>query len=146
MAHEREGNFQTVKPGCAAKPWSPVKNDGVVRNYYILPCCLLLLNLCVELVSYKARMFADPLLRTGAIMGMVLVGGSFVGFVAAPAIGALVGALQRHSRRRGGSLGEASFLLGLGLLIFWLYYRVYILGPESVLPSAWHNGRLPGRS
>jgi hypothetical protein len=118
-----------------------VKNPGVVRNYYILPCCLLLLNLCVELVSYKARMFADPLVRTGAIMGMVLVGGSFVGFVAAPGIGALVGMLQRHSRQRGGSLGEVFFLLGLGAVIFWLYYRVYILGPESVLPAEWQNGK-----
>jgi hypothetical protein len=116
-----------------------VKNEGVVRNYYILPCCLLLLNLCVELVSYKARMFGDPLVRTGAIMGMVLVGGSFVGFVVAPAIGAMVGTLQRHSRQRGGSMGEAFFLLGLGAVIFWLYYRVYILGPESVLPADWHN-------
>lgn len=116
-----------------------VKNDGVVRNYYILPCCLLLLNLCVELVSYKARMFADPLVRTGAIMGMVLAGGSLVGFVVAPAIGAMVGALQRHSRQRGGSMGEAFFLLGLGAVIFWLYYRVYILGPESILPAGWHN-------
>jgi hypothetical protein len=119
-----------------------VKNDGVVRNYFILPCCLLLLNLCVELVSYKARMFADPLVRTGAIMGMVLVGGSLVGFVVAPAIGAMVGALQRHSRQRGGSMGEAFFLLGLGAVIFWLYYRVYILGPESVLPAGWHNAGL----
>ncbi len=121
-----------------------MKNEGVVRNYYILPCCLLLLNLCVELVSYKARMFADPLVRTAAIMGMVLVGGSFVGFVVAPAIGALVAMLQRHSRRKGGSLGEAGFLLVLGLMIFWLYYRVYIIGPESVLPAGWHNSRLPG--
>jgi bacteriorhodopsin len=69
----------------------------------------------------------------------VLVGGSLVGFVVAPAIGAMVGALQRHSRQRGGSMGEAFFLLGLGAVIFWLYYRVYILGPESVLPAGWHN-------
>ena len=38
-----------------------MKNDGVVRNYYILPCCLLLLNLCVELVSYKGDVVAAPL-------------------------------------------------------------------------------------
>jgi hypothetical protein len=131
--------FSDCQTPARNQAFAPVKHDGVVRNYYILPCCLLLLNLCVELVSYKARMFADPLIRTGAIMGMVLVGGSFVGFVAAPAIGAMVGALLRHSRRKGGSLGEAGFLLGLGLLIFWLYYRVYILGPESILPAGWHN-------
>jgi hypothetical protein len=38
-------------------------------------------------------------------------------------------------------LGEVFFLLMLGLAIFWLYYRVYILGPESVLPVGWQNPR-----
>jgi len=58
-----------------------MKNPNVVRNYYVLPCCLLLLNLCVEIVSYKARMFGDPLLRTAAIMAVVLFGGSLIGFL-----------------------------------------------------------------
>ena len=31
-----------------------MKSSQLVRNYYVLPCCLLLLNLCVELASYKA--------------------------------------------------------------------------------------------
>src|SRR4051812_38593261 len=77
-----------------------MKSTQVVRNYYVLPCCLLLLNLCVELVSYKARMFGNPVLRTAAIMGMVLFGGSFVGFVVAPAINVLIGGLHHSSRRR----------------------------------------------
>src|SRR5256885_518629 len=82
----------------------------------------LLLNLCVELVSYKAKMIDDVLVRTGAIMAMVLVGGSLVGFVMAPAIGALIGWLHSTTRSRWGELGEIFFLLGLGLLVFWLYY------------------------
>lgn len=116
-----------------------MKNQTAVRNYYVLPCCLLLLNLCVELVSYKARVFGDPLLRTAAIMAMVLFGGSFVGFVAAPAITALVQGLHRGSRRGGGELGGVVFLAVLGIVVFWLYYRIYIIGPESVLPRAWWN-------
>ena len=116
-----------------------MKNTGVVRNYYVLPCCLLLLNLCVELVSYKAKMVDDLYVRILVIMGMVLVGGSLVGFVVAPAIAALVGTLHRGSRRSAGGLGEILFLAVLGALVFWLYYRVYILGPESVLPTGWHN-------
>jgi hypothetical protein len=116
-----------------------MKSSNVVRNFYILPCCLLLLNLCVEMVSYKAKMIDDALLRTAAIMGMVLFGGSLVAFVVAPAIGVVVGTLHRGSRREWGGLGEAGFLLVLGVLVFWLYYRIYILGPESVLPAAWHN-------
>ncbi len=116
-----------------------MKSSHVVRNYYVLPCCLLLLNLCVELVSYKAKMIDDVLLRTAAIMGMVLFGGSLVAFIVAPAIGLLVDTLQRSSRREWGLLGELLFLLLLGAIVFWLYYRVYVLGPESVLPAAWHN-------
>jgi hypothetical protein len=118
-----------------------VKNPNVVRQYYILPCCLLLLNLCVALVSYKARMIDDALLRTAAFMGMVLVGGSIVGFVMAPAIGVLIGWLHHSSRARWGEFGEILFLLALGIFVFWLYYRVYILGPESVLPAEWRNPR-----
>jgi hypothetical protein len=116
-----------------------MKKTAVVRDYYVLPCCLLLLNLSVELVSYKTKQLGDPLLRTGAIMAMVLFGGSLVGFVVAPAIGKLVSLLHRGSRRGAGELGEIFFLLGLGALIFWLYYRVYIIGPESILPAEWRN-------
>jgi hypothetical protein len=116
-----------------------MKKTAVVRDYYVLPCCLLLLNLSVELVSYKTKQLGDPLLRTGAIMAMVLFGGSLVGFLVAPAIGKLVSLLHRSSRRGAGELGEIFFLLGLGALIFWLYYRVYIIGPESILPAEWRN-------
>ena len=115
-----------------------MKKSALVRDYYILPCCLLLLNLCVELVSYKTKTIYDPWVRTGVIMGMVLVGGSLVGFVAAPLIQTLVTTLRRGSRK-GGELGEIIFLLALGLAIFGLYYRVYILGPQSILPAEWRN-------
>lgn len=117
-----------------------MKTQSALRNYYVLPCCLLLLNLAVELVSYKARMFEDPWLRTTAIVGMVLFGGSFVGFVASPAIVSFVATLHRGSRQRGGSLGAAAFLVLLGVAIFAGYYRIYIIGPESVLPRSCWNG------
>src|SRR5581483_776429 len=64
-------------------PLSSMKTNQVVRNYYVLPCCLLLLNLCTELVGYKARMIDHVLLRTAAIMGLVLFGASLVSFVVA---------------------------------------------------------------
>jgi hypothetical protein len=116
-----------------------MKSSQLVRNYYVLPCCLLLLNLCVEIVSYKAKMIDDALLRTAAIMGVVLFGGSLVAFLVAPGISALVTGLHRTTRQNWGGLGELFFLLALGGFVFWLYYRVYIIGPESVLPTAWHN-------
>ena len=119
-----------------------MKKNILVRDYFVLPCCILLLNLCVGLVSYKARVIHDPMLRTAAIIGMVLVGGSVVGFVMAPAIGAVVGLLHNKSRQRWGELGEIGFLMGLGVIVFWLYFRMYIMGPEYLLPAVWRN---PGR-
>ena len=116
-----------------------MKTTAALERYYVLPCCLLLLNLAIELVSYKARMIDEPLLRTAAIIGMVLFGGSLVGFVVAPAIGVFVGWLHNTSRRSWGELGEIFFLLLLGVVVFWLYYRIYIIGPESVLPREWWN-------
>lgn len=119
-----------------------MKSAQVVRNYYVLPCCLLLLNLCVELVSYKAKLIADDFVRTAAIMGMVLFGGAVVGFVAAPAITTIIATLHRSSRTRAGMIGETLFLVGLGALVFWLYHQIYIVGPESVLPREWWNGEV----
>jgi len=113
----------------------------VVRNYYVLPCCLLLLNLCVGVVSYKAQLIADHFLRTLAIIGMVLFGGTLVGFVVTPAIGWAVNALHHRSRRTAGMVGEVLFLIALGAFVFWLYYRMYIMGPWAILPPGWRNHR-----
>jgi hypothetical protein len=116
-----------------------MKNSNVARSYFVLPCCILLLNLCVGMVGYKAKMLGDPFLQVAAVIAMVLFGGSMVSFVLAPAIEALVGALHRGSRRRWGELGEIVFVVLLGVLVFWLYYRMYILGPEYLLPREWRN-------
>jgi hypothetical protein len=118
-----------------------MKKNTVVKNYFVLPCCILLLNLCVGLVGYKAKMLDDPLLQTAVVMAMVLFGASLVGFAMAPAIETLVAVLHRSSRRRMGALGEILFLLLLGALVFWLYYRMYIMGPEYLLPAGWRNPR-----
>jgi hypothetical protein len=116
-----------------------VKKTHAVRAYYILPCCLLLLNLVNNLVAYKADMIADPFLRVGVIIALVLFGGSLVAFAIAPGLQALVRALHRGSKHGAGRLGEMMFLVALGVLVFWLYHRMYIAGPESLLPAALRN-------
>jgi hypothetical protein len=114
-----------------------VKNT--IRNFYVLPCCVLLLNLCNQVVSYKARVIDDAFLRTAVVMALVLFGGALVGSVAEPVIGALVGSLHQGTRARWGQLGEIFFLLALGLVVFWLYYRVDAFGAGSILPPDWRN-------
>ncbi len=116
-----------------------MKTTATLERYYVLPCCLLLLNLCNEVVAYKSRLIHDGFLRTLFIMGMVLFGSSLVAFAIAPGLIWTVQSLRRTSRSTAGSLGEVFFLGGLGLLIFWLYYRNYLLGTQYILPSAWSN-------
>jgi hypothetical protein len=118
-----------------------MKNNTVVRDYFILPCCLLLLNLCNTIVTYKAGVIHDAILRTACIIAMVLFGSSVVAFAVSPAISSLVGWTHHATRRKAGKAGELLFLGILGLLVFWLYYRVSTFGPASILPSDWRNAR-----
>jgi hypothetical protein len=117
----------------------PMKASAALERYYVLPCCLLLLNLVNEIVAYKARLIHDGMMRTLFIMGMVLFGASLVAFAIAPGIVWAVQSLRRTSRSAAGSAGEWAFLGVLGLLIFWLYYRNYLIGTEAILPAAWRN-------
>ncbi len=116
-----------------------MRTTAALERYYVLPCCLLLLNLCNEIIAYKARLIEDGLLRTLFIMGFVLGGASLVAFAIAPGLIWVVQTLRRTSRSNAGSVGEASFLLMLGLLIFWLYYRNYLIGTQAILPAMWRN-------
>ena len=115
------------------------KSPQLIRNYFILPCCLLLLNLVNAIVSYKAATISDHIVRVAVIMVLVLGGSSIVAFLVAPAIGSVVGRMHRTSRQSAGVFGEVIFVSVLGLAIFWLYYQVYIHGPASILPAEWAN-------
>lgn len=116
-----------------------MKTSAALERYYVLPCCLLLLNLCNEIVAYKAKLIYDGFLRTFFIMSMVLFGSSLVAFVVAPGLIWTVQSLRKTSRTSAGRIGEGLFLTCLGMVIFWLYYRNYLLGTEYVLPAIWRN-------
>jgi hypothetical protein len=116
-----------------------MKTHAALERYYVLPCCLLLLNLCNAIISYKAQLIHDGILRTLFIMSMVLFGSSLVAFAIAPGLIWIVHSMRRTSRSTGGGVGEGLFLIGLGLLIFWLYYRNYLLGTGFILPTVWRN-------
>ena len=116
-----------------------MKTTATLERYYVLPCCLLLLNLCNEIIAYKARLIDDGLLRTLFIMGMVLFGSSVVAFAIAPGLIWIVQSLRRTTRTNAGQAGEAAFLIGLGVVVFWLYYRNYLMGTEHILPAMWRN-------
>ncbi len=119
-----------------------MKKTHLVQTYFILPVCLLLLNLVNTIISYKAEMIYDQMLRVLTIMLLVLFGSSVVAFLIAPALASAVQSLHRSSKQGGGSLGEIIFMALLAVVVFWLYYQVYIHGPASILPAEWAN---PGR-
>jgi len=116
-----------------------MKASVTLERYYVLPCCLLLLNLCNAIISYKSQLIHDTFLRTLFVMGMVLFGSSVVTFAIAPGLTWTVQSLRRTSRSAAGGLGEVTFLIGLGVVIFWLYYRNYVHGTDSILPGVWRN-------
>ena len=118
-----------------------MRTTTAVKNYYVLPCCLLLLNLINNIISYKSEEIGEPLLRTGAVILLVLVGSALVAFVFAPLVVRIVQSLRAGSRRGAGELGEIIFLMVLGAAVFWLYYRVTIHGVASILPTDWRNPR-----
>ena len=116
-----------------------MKISATLERYYVLPCCLLLLNLCNEIISYKAKLIHDGLLRTSFIVAMVLFGASLVAFAVAPGVIWTVHSLRKTSRSAGGGVGEVLFLTVLGVCVFWLYYRNYIYGTDTILPAGWRN-------
>ncbi len=111
-----------------------------VRVHYVLPCCLLLLNLVNSMVGYQAERIADPWLRTTVVIGLVLFGSSLAAFFVAPALETFVRWLHRTSRAQAGGMGEACFLAVLGAGVFWLYYLMVNHGVGALLPAGW---RLP---
>jgi len=117
------------------------KSSALVRNYFILPCCLLLLNLANSLIGYKAELIADPIVRTAVVIFLVLCGASLVTLLIAPAITLAVKALHRTSRRGGGRIGEILFLVILAAGVAWCYYQLTNHGPAALLPADWRNGR-----
>ena len=119
-----------------------MKKAAAVKNYYILPCLLLLLNLVNNVVSYKAGTIDDMFLRTAVVILLVLFGGTVVAFMLSPALEKLVQALHRATKSGAGGLGEVLFLIALGALVFWLYYQMTANGIDSLLPAEWRNSPL----
>jgi hypothetical protein len=127
------------KYGGSIRFGSMAKAPVNVRVYYVLPCCLLLLNLVNATIGYQAGRFEDPWVRTLVVMGLVLFGSSLVAFVVAPGLEFFIRWLHRVSRAQAGGLGEALFLIALGAGVFWLYYQLVNHGIESLLPLDWRH-------
>ncbi len=115
------------------------KRPHTIRKYIILPCCLLAINIFEEVLFYKAQMVGNPYWRTALIIGVFFVIVSIGAFILAPFTEALLQHIYKTSKKEAGLIGETLFLLAVASAFYFLYYMVYIHGPESLLPPAWHN-------
>ncbi len=111
------------------------------KNYVILPVCLLLLNAIEEVIIYKAQgspaIAKNAYILTAAIILLFILGFSFVGDMLAPYIKTLFEATHKRTHQHSGKIGLMVFYVALGLFIFFLYFRIYTMGPETVLPPSW---------
>ena len=115
------------------------KRPHTIRKYIILPCCLLVINVFEEVFFYKAAMVANPFWRTALIIGVFFIIVSIGAFILAPFIDTLLQRIYKTSKKQAGLFGEVLFLLAVAAVFYFLYYMVYVYGPQSLLPPAWHN-------
>lgn len=116
-----------------------------LRKYVILPVCLIVLNAVEEVLVYKTGVIGNDYLRTAVILALYLGGFGLVGLVLAPLIERWLALTFDAGRRKGGSPGVMVLLCLLGIGLFFLYFRIYVDGPETLLPRRWRNpSPIPG--
>lgn len=108
-----------------------------IKKYFVLPVCILVINIVEEILVYKSNFIADDYLRTAFILLLFIVGIAGVSFLVSPLIVKLLSSVYFKGRKHAGYAGELIILaVTLGGL-YYLYFLIYIYGPEYLLPSAW---------
>jgi hypothetical protein len=99
----------------------------------------LILNIVEEVFTYKAQVIENNYLRTAVVMGLFLVGFGLVALLLSPLISRWLQAAYFSGRKRAGYLGEFVVLGIVYAGLFFVYYRIYVHGVESILPDALQN-------
>lgn len=108
-----------------------------LKKYVIFPCCVLLFGAVEEVVTYKSDFITNDYLRVAAIMSFFAFGISVLAYAVTPLIEKTILRLHAVWKTGGGRLGEYLFVLLLLTGVYYLWYRILLLGPESLLPSGW---------
>ncbi|MBT4033536.1 MAG: hypothetical protein HOE61_02175 [Candidatus Marinimicrobia bacterium] len=104
-----------------------------IRKYLVLPVSLLLLNAVEDIAIFRLQsVISDPLLLTGAIITLFVIGFSLVGFVISPAIEVMIERSYATGKGLFGPSGSVVMLLVIGGAIYWVYYKIYIEGVSSI--------------
>ena len=108
-----------------------------LKKYVIFPCCILIFGAVEEVVIYKSDLITNDYIRVAAMMAFYAFGISILAFSISPLVEKFV--LQLHTvwKTGGGRLGEYLFVIILLVGVYYLWYRILLIGPESLLPPNW---------
>ena len=108
-----------------------------LKKFIIFPCCLLIFGALEEVVDYKSAFIRNDYLRVGALMAFYAFGIALLAFVFTPMLERVVLRLHAASRIGAGRLGEYLFVAALLVATYYLWFKIVVLGPQSILPPSW---------
>ena len=108
-----------------------------LKKYVIFPCCLLIFGAVEEVVVYKSSVIANDYLRVAGMMFFYAFGIALIAFVLTPMLERLVLRMHAASKFGAGRAGEYAFVLLLLVGVYFLWYRIILFGPETLLPPTW---------
>lgn len=108
------------------------------RAMIILPICLLLFNAVEEVVEYKLpRLVPNPYYRTGVIIFLCAAGFAVIGDLLVPWVAGLFDQGHKNSQKKAGKTGVILFYIGAFVAVYFVYFIIYIKGPQYILPPFW---------
>ena len=108
-----------------------------LKKYIIFPCCLLIFGAVEEVVIYKSDLIANEYLRVAAMMFFYAFGITLLAFSVTPFVERFILKIHSVSKTGGGRPGEYLFVIVLLAAVYYIWYRLILLGPESLLPPQW---------
>lgn len=109
-----------------------------LRTLTVVTVSLLTLNAAEEVIIYKLqRTVMNPYALTGILLLMFSVGFVLVAGFLAPRVRDVIKGAHKTSKKTLGKPGVIALYAGMLLLFFWVYYVIYVQGPQYLLPPAW---------
>ncbi len=92
---------------------------------------MLIFNALEEVVVFELRkVIPNDYLYTLVVVLILIIGFGFIGNWLAPHLSKAVEKGHKRSSKTGGKVGIISFFLIIFILIYWVFFVIYIKGPE----------------
>ena len=108
-----------------------------IKKYFVLPVCILILNIIEEIIVYKSRVIENEYLKTACILFFFIVGVAIISLALSPLFEKILSSAYFGSRKHAGYLGEFLTLVVTLCVLYIAYYYAYAKGAEYLLPVSW---------